>query len=511
VARSLSIGWRAGRAGLPGPARAGRLAVWSDAVQAGGLVALASGLPLVVTTRWYDYYYWPKIVVLYAATALLTLAAVFTDRDRWLRAWGSPVGRALLVWLGAVALATGLSVDRLTSLVGADYRYEGLLTWLAYAGLVALGASTLATAVRVRTFLAFLLLAAAVMAALGLLQRWGWRPVPEDVLRADLVAALPRAWGTTGSPLALGAYLVLLLPISISLCAWEARAGLRCVYGILVLLLYAALVATMARAAWGAFAVGLVAWGAAAGARRLREAAWSLVLLALLCAAVTRAVLSAGPAGTAGSVLAHVPSQGTAIQRLFLWRTVAPLVVRRPLLGWGPETLAEVYPAYGDPRFTQVFPEARMQHLIVDRPHNDLLQQAVSAGLIGLAAYGWLWLAMLWTAWRAARSTARAPGPGPWIPPGSKAGARPIVRTSYVAGPAWAAPGGVRAPGGGGGPAEGRLAAAVASGLFGGLVAYLAQLQFSFSFVSVAPVFWILVGLLLALSRPGGPLLTVHA
>lgn len=281
-------------------------------------------------------------------------------------------------------------------------------------------------------------------------------------------------------------------------------------YGALILLLYAALVATMARAAWGALAVGLAAWGAAAGARRLREASWRLALLALLCAAVTRAVLGAGPAGTAGPVLAHVPSQGTAIQRLFLWRTVVPLVVRRPLLGWGPETLAEVYPAYDDPRFTQVFPEARMQRLIVDRPHNDLLQQAVSAGLIGAAAYGWLWLAMLRTAWQAARPAAGAPGPGPWSAPGSKAGARPTVRTSYVAAPPWAPPGGVRASGRGGGPAEGRLAAAVASGLLGGLAAYLAQLQFSFSFVSVAPVFWTLVGLLLALSRPGAPLPAVR-
>ena len=36
--------------------------------------------------------------------------------------------------------------------------------------------------------------------------------------------------------------------------------------------------------------------------------------------------------------------------------------------------------------------------------------------------------------------------------------------------------------------------AIVSAGLFGGFVAYLAQLQLSFSFVSVAPLFWVLVG-----------------
>jgi O-antigen ligase len=449
---------------------------------AGGLIALAAGLPFVVTTRWYDFYYWPKIVALYAATALLTLAVVHAGHDRWVRAWQTAVGAALAAWLVALALATAFSVEPLLSLVGADYRYDGLLTWLAYAGVLALAATTLTTIARLRTLVAALLTAAAVMAVLGLLQRWGFQPVPEDVSRADLLRTLPRAWGTTGSPLAMGAYLVLLLPIPLGLYAWAPTGGRRLVYGGVVVLLYAALVGTLARAAWVAFVVGLVAWATVTGAARLRRAAVSLLILGLACAAVTPVVL-AGPAADYTSLtIGQVRSSSSTMQRMFLWRTTTPLVWKRPVLGWGPETLAEIYPAYHDPEFVRLFPEARMQHVIVDRPHNDLLQQAISTGLVGLAVYVWLWGALLWTAWRVARGSGATAASGSPAGPAASVLAPRSLRSLAMR-------------------KEEQMIAVLASGLLGGLVGYLVQLQFSFSYVSVAPVFWVLAGTLVALTR----------
>jgi putative inorganic carbon (HCO3(-)) transporter len=431
---------------------------WSAGVRVGGFAGLAACLPFIVTTWWYDFYYWPKVVVLYAALLVLTSIALLTDRNHWLRSLQSPVGVALVAWLGALIASTLLSVDPLLSLVGADYRYEGLWTWLAYGAIVAGVASSFVTTSRIRLCLAAILLAAAVMAVLGLLQHFGLSPVPTDLLRAGWT----RAWGTTGNPLALGAYLVLLLPVAISFYVHDTRPGWRWVYGGLVVLLYAALLATRTRAAWGALAVGAAVWAAASGPGRLRAAARPLVLLAILLAAVTPAVLLTGPVTKpAGAV--PLSSRGSADQRAFLWRTTAPLVFRRPLLGWGPETLAEVYPAYKSPEFPRLFPEAQMQTLVVDRPHNDLLQQALSSGLVGLGFYVWLWVTIFQT----------------------------VVRTARAERIGW-------------------TSAGLSAGLLGGIVAYFCQLQLSFSYVSVAPVFWSLVGLVLALGRAPGSETTVR-
>ncbi len=409
----------------------------------GGLVCVSALLPLVVNPAWYDFYYWPKVQVLYVTVALLSALSLWQDRDAWLRSLGSSVGIALAVWLGALGVSTLFSVNPMGSLVGEDYRYEGLLTWLAYGAVAALAASALTAAWRIRVLLSAVLASAVVMAVLGLLQHFGWSPVPEDLHRAGWT----RAWGTTGSPLALGAYLVLLLPVAISLYARESRPGWRWVYGGSVVLLYAALVATRTRAAWGALAAGMAVWAVVTGWGRLRDAARPLLFLGVVLVVVTPAMLLTG----VGPSPAEVGNPRSVDQRAFLWRTVTPLVWQRPLLGWGPETLSQVYPAYETPEFRRVFPAAKMMHIVVDRPHNDLLQQAVAAGFVGLAAYGWVWMALFRTAWRMGRTGQR----------------------------------------------EG--VACTAAGLLGGFAAYFVQLQFSFSYVSVAPVFWSLVGLLLAL------------
>jgi O-antigen ligase len=423
------------------------------------VAAAAVVLPFLVVPAWYDAYYWPKVWLLYAAAAAGVVVLLRTQATRWLRDLGAPLGPALAGWLIALALATAQSTNPLLSVVGEDYRYEGLLTWLAYGAIAAVTASAFAVARRRRIVLGALAIAGAVMSAIGLLQHWGVSAVPADVTRRGWV----RAWGTTGSPLALGAYIVLLIPVVVALYAAEGRGRRRAAYGALAVLLYAALLATEARGVWGALALGMVAWGVSAGTTALRRAAGALVLLGAFCAAVTPVVLMTG----APTALGHVADAGSAASRWFLWRTSAPLVVQRPLFGWGPDTLAHIYPAYGTPAFQRVFPEGVMQQIIVDRPHNDLLQQAISTGLVGLTAYLWLWTAILGTAWRDARVRRLDDREGRSVPD----------------------------------------AAILGAGLVGAFVAYFAQLQLAFSFVSTAPVFWVLVGAAASLRGPAaGPL-----
>lgn len=419
---------------------------WTDWIALGAVAVIVAVVPLVVDPRWYDRYYWPKVEVFYVATALGAVALLWRGRADWLGRLRLPVGYALLAWLAALTVATIVSVDPATSLVGEDYRYEGLVTWLAYGVAAAVTAAALITAARVRAVIAVALGGGAVMSILALLQYWGARPVPLDFERAGSL----RVFGTVGNPIALGAYLVLLLPIATSLFAAEARPEPRRLWGAVVVLLYAALIASLARGAWAALPVGIAAWAAALGPRALRAAARPLAVLMLCCAAVTPVILLTGPVS---GQLDPAAVANSLHGRMFLWETSGTLVRQRPLFGWGPETLAQIYPAYGTPKFFAVYPYARMMNLIVDRPHNDLLQQAIAAGVVGLAAYVWLWAALLRTAWVAARA-----GTGAWT-------------------------------------------SALSAGLLGGLAAYLVQLQLAFSYVSVAPVLWVLIGVLLALDR----------
>ena len=415
----------------------------SDWVALGAIAVIAGVVPLVVDPHWYDRYYWPKIELFYAATALGAIALLWRGRTDWLGRLRSPVGYALLAWLAALTVATLGSVDPATSLVGDDYRYEGLLTWLTYGIAAAVTAAALVTAARVRAVVGVALGGGVVMSVLALLQYWGARPVALDFERAGSL----RVFGTVGNPIALGAYLVLLLPVALSLYTAEERgpSGASCGAP-------SSCCCTPRcwrrshRGAWVALPIGLAAWAVVMGRRVLRTAVGPLVTLVLWCAAVTPIVLLTGP--VLGQLDPAAVANSFHGRRVFLWQTSGALVRHRPLFGWGPETLAQIYPAYGTPAFFAMFPYARM----IQPDRGPSLQRSLAAGDCRRSHRpGGLRLAVdaaiLRTGWRTARAPAATRGPGR-SPAGCSAGSPR---------------------------------------------AYFAQLQLAFSYVSVAPVLWVLV------------------
>ena len=77
--------------------------------------------------------------------------------------------------------------------------------------------------------------------------------------------------------------------------------------------------------------------------------------------------------------------------RLVLWNMAFKGIAERPLFGWGNEQFFQVSSIYldMDSRATEVFSESWF-----DRSHNQYLDYAISYGLVGLAAYLLVWLAV---------------------------------------------------------------------------------------------------------------------
>jgi putative inorganic carbon (HCO3(-)) transporter len=132
---------------------------------------------------------------------------------------------------------------------------------------------------------------------------------------------------------------------------------------------------------------------------------------------------------------------GSASQRVYIWEQTLGLIRQRPLLGWGLETLREVFP-YDRAALERYFGR---RPVIIDKAHNDVLQVAVSVGLPGAAVYVAVWILVLLAAYRLWRRTEGA---------------------SRV----------------------------IAAGLVAAFTGYLFQAQFSFSTVGLAPLAWLLAG-----------------
>jgi O-antigen ligase len=78
------------------------------------------------------------------------------------------------------------------------------------------------------------------------------------------------------------------------------------------------------------------------------------------------------------------PDDPTVKERVYMWRSGLAMWRDRPLLGMGPGGVKREYPRYALPEAVK----KRTSHL-----HNTPLQILVERGVVGLAAWLWIWVA----------------------------------------------------------------------------------------------------------------------
>ncbi|RJQ51959.1 MAG: hypothetical protein C4521_11245 [Actinobacteria bacterium] len=361
-----------------------------------GLVLL---LPLAFLPFTIEVFIVPKAVLLWAVTALAGALVLAGDlhRGRVLVPDSFPV-RALVGFCLAAAGATIASDVRYVSLLGAFMRREGLLTLLAYALVYVLVVRLIQTRNDVRLALWAFVLPVIPTSVYALAQSFGLELVSE-INRSE---AAVRAYGAFGNPDLLGVYAALMLPI---LAAVVIREGgkLRLVAGASIPPLVTALLFSYARSGWvGAlFGIGLVIAAASWRPRRVLAAAAVLLLLAAgLIAALGLRTLQPTPAETpfaerAASIART--GEGSAATRLDIWPRTIGLILRRPLLGFGPESFRGRFMPLRGSRLVKLEGTTRW-----DRPHNSLLYLAAATGLVGLACFVAFALSAISSSFRAA-------------------------------------------------------------------------------------------------------------
>jgi putative inorganic carbon (hco3(-)) transporter len=198
---------------------------------------------------------------------------------------------------------------------------------------------------------------------------------------------LQQAKGAYGSPDNLGLLYDRIVPLWLPL-ALSAAPLRRIAYGILGVILAAALFLAYSRGAWVAVAIAAVAvliwsrhWG-----RWLAVA--TVVLVALVGAA-------AGPKIAQTLTSGHA---GTASKRLVIWTAAARMVRDHPLLGIGPDNFQHYYaPTRQQDRWQSECPPGvgyvgtnAHGEPCLSHPHNEFLDFWLSTGVAGLIAFLWL-------------------------------------------------------------------------------------------------------------------------
>lgn len=409
-------------------------------------VALVVVLPLVFTPWGSDAYQHPKVLVLYglAAAAVVGWMALYlvARRPRW-RVTIPEL--ALWFFLLAVLLSSWTSVNARLTFFGAPGRYEGLFAICSYVALYFVGVHFFGSHGGLRLLATAAGAAAVAAIGYGLLQVF----IPplfagEAFIREWYAGAgMPRIPSALGSPVVFGGYLSLMLLLLLAL-ALSATGRARAVWLAAACLGYVASALTSTRAAWLAVAVGTCALLAAIGRDAWRRYRIVIAIVAggiILFAGVLFAVTGSPERITARVASSVDVGSGSLAQRLYLWDRTLTLIRSRPWLGWGLETLREIFP-YDRPSLVRYFGP---RPVIIDKAHNDVLQVAVSIGVPGAIAYVVFWGLLVAAAVRTWRR---------------EAGSSRILAAGWLA----------------------------------AVIAYLIQVQFSFSTVALAPLVWLMAG-----------------
>ncbi len=443
-------------------ASARRLGVWA-AVAAGAIFAL---VPLMFDPREIilyipDAFYLPKLKLLLKLSAVLFIAVVgaaLVER-RLVRV---PVLLPALAFLGVSSASTVLSENVWKSLVGETSRHDGLLSLAAGVSLFYAAARFLDSWAKVRAFLIAGVLAAGLIAAYGILQLFGVDPVlrmgipwytsePVSGPLAQWYIVTSRATSTLGHGIWLAAYLTLMSGAALALyfrseARWEKGLWLT-----VVALMAACWLYTYTRGAM--LGVGLtIPVVLFLARRRLGTLRPLLVPLAVMLAAVVVAdsvsphstsVLSRFGGANMAPTLREVPDGGdvSVKTRLLMWRDTVPVIAERPLLGHGPDNFAEPFERHEGEDLRAFFPTGE----VIDKAHNEFLQVAATTGLLGLAAYLWVFVSYFRNAY--------------------KSGGWPLLALS------------------------------------GGVLAYILQLQTAFTTIATGVTFWAILGVSVAIMR----------
>ncbi len=376
---------------------------WMLLPEAGWLVA-AVLLPLAVNPWGVNAFDLPKaallrVIVLLMAVGLLAPGAggerlAADGRDPGSRGWRAAVWAGLALW-AVFVLATLTSVNPLVSLWGSYQRQLGLLTLTALAALFVITAARLRTRAQADRLWAALAWGSLPVVAYGLLQAAGLDPLN---WRSDAASPLTSTLGRSNFT---GSYLVLVLPLTLS----RFFAARRWPYLLLATGQAVCLLLTQSRGAYvGATVAGmalLLAWQVRAGRGRLMAIAMAGVAVAIAIVILLALARTDSAPGSVLTGLMGAPTGSTAA-RLTIWQATASLVAARPLLGYGPDAMDQVFAAVFPPQL--VYYQGRLA--AVDRAHNLWLDTAMAAGLAGLAALAAFLATVALPAWRRWRTAA---------------------------------------------------------------------------------------------------------
>ncbi len=333
----------------------------------------------------FDYYYFPRHFLLLICSVILIINAALHWKELKEEFVLDKISIALLIFFGISAISIFFADNPYLAFQGNDIKYDGFITLFFYV-LLFFTARTCKN-IGNKAFYA-MLVSASIIAIYGISQYFGYDLF---LLEVDRKPNIP--YTTIGNQNFVGTYLVLMLPFSVHFWLIEKKKLALASY----VLLFFCLLTTMSRGPWLGF---LFSIGIYLSIQLFGKRLYLRQLMKFLL--VTVSIITIFALISEKSVIARFlliffdieliikdpGSNSAGTFRWFLWRKVIELIKERPLFGFGFANLGFAF----EERFGLEIVEVFRRKVFIDEAHNELLDIAVSSGIPSLFAY----LTFLW-------------------------------------------------------------------------------------------------------------------
>lgn len=335
-------------------------------------------VPLIITPWSIDYYYHPKIMSIYFLCLLMMIFYMVKIRTIIVEKENSDY--FLLSYIFIILISTLFSVDLILSIQGNSLREEGFAALSCYAFIYIIAAKYYKFS---RKHIKYLILSSCIIALYGVFQYLGY-----EIIRPDFIRKYwhKHSYSTIGNRNFLGSYLVLMLPISI-------YSYLHSKKNILLFsscLLYLCLLCTITRGAWIGFTASICLLSYYVFKYKINIKRFAIVAGLFVSITVLFNIYSGGEifnrAASIGKDFGDVikySSNSAGSHRVFIWKGAIKLIGDRPFLGSGPDTFGEVFMD----KFQKEIKDIYNNSVSFDKAHNEYLQIAVTTGIPSLLLY----------------------------------------------------------------------------------------------------------------------------
>jgi putative inorganic carbon (HCO3(-)) transporter len=319
------------------------------------------------------------------------LKITFTNECQFIK---TPLDIPILAFLIISIAATINGVHPYMSLVGEYKRYDGLTSTINYILIYYIAVNFLRQRKYLKRTIALITFAGVLVAGCGILQSYG----------IDLTKWESGVISTMGNPNFLGGYLaiVFFLPITLFFLTSSKKKNLIAKITFLgialisVLVIYKCFSILAHRGGALGLLAGIFLFGILLIRQFLKNKLRFAIFFVVMSIATTIFFLKGQSAilqkfattvkveKEEGKAIPTLKFTSTAETRIYIWQTALEIIKHHPLLGVGPDALRMVSTKYEKLEFIR---SEGGRNCLIDRAHMEILDMAITRGLLGLIAY----------------------------------------------------------------------------------------------------------------------------